>query len=121
MQFAKDAKCAPQKFDKDRFGTWLAKTNQDLDVCRATATSAKHYGFEQSMRPISQGSEGQIRTAAKFNELPLIDDLIDLDTLEYADCTLYLVIDGKKILLVDLFERVEGFWTQMIYSNQIDA
>lgn len=118
-RFAKQAGIAPQKFDQEAFAGWLVKDKPDLDLCRIIATSAKHVGAEIGPVEIQTTVSVVTNVVGKIDDVQDFDALKDLDSLATDEWVPKLIIGDQRIRAVDVFERVIGYWTQLIYSNHI--
>lgn len=121
--FAKKAGVALQKFDQQAFAEWLRADKKELDYCRIIATSAKHFGVEigPQIQKLETRVSAIIPGAATIDEVPNVSALTDFDSFTTTEWLAKLRIDDISILVEDLLEIVLGYWTQLMWSNDIDA
>ena len=113
-QVAIEAGTNPDKFDLKGFQPYLCGKSRDLGYCRIIATAAKH---------------SECRFWADFDFAPdislgptfsLVGSLAGMAAAPQRRWVLKMDINNERIPALEVFDSVLVFWTEFIYTRQID-
>ena len=103
----------------NEFQDLMRGRSDDLNYCRLIATASKHVGTDHL--PGDPGSLTATGSAAPSTVLlgggPLATSPLAVGG--GGKYVLKIIVDGKRIRAVEVFERVLEYWTQFIYGHQI--
>lgn len=116
---AKEAGVRPPEFALKDFQDMMRRKSEDLNYCRLIATASKHVSVEHLPGdPDAFTATGSaVRSSVLLGGAPLVTSPLAVGG--GGKYVLKIIVDGKRIRAVEVFERVLEYWTQFIYGHQI--
>lgn len=102
-----------------QFQDLMRGRSDDLNFCRLIATASKHVGVERLPGdPQAFTATGSaVPSTVLLGAAPLATSPLTVGN--GGKYVLKIIVDGKRIPAVEVFERALEFWTQFIYRHQI--